>query len=86
MTILEAIKSGKPYKQPGDEEWISQHATTLTILVSDVLAIDWEVEEDNFEVSESEIRALITAVEIGTGSLSIPEYIQKLKNGEYKTP
>lgn len=60
MTILEAIKSGKPYKQPGDEEWISQHATTLTILV--------------------------TAVEIGTGSLSIPEYIQKLKNGEYKTP
>lgn len=63
MTIIEAIKSGKGFKRPGDVEWHPNgpnaakrfHIETCILSKNycDVVADDWEVEEKSIELTRS---------------------------------
>lgn len=65
MNIIEAIKSGKRFKRPGDEKWHpnSQNAAKRfnieTCMIAknycDIIADDWEVEIQKVELTRSDI-------------------------------
>lgn len=68
MTIIEAIKSGKGFKRPGDVEWHPNgpnaakrfHIETCILSKNycDVVADDWEVEEKKIEITARRIREI----------------------------
>jgi hypothetical protein len=57
MTILDVIKSGKRFRRKGyHTAWFSSEDIVLW-LNSDVLAEDWEVEENSITITESVLKA-----------------------------
>jgi hypothetical protein len=77
MNIIEAIKSGKPFKR---KDWQHYYAPNGRYLFfSDaVLADDWEVEDTSFTVTERELRNAF-----GESNFN-QAFIEKLKSGGYK--
>lgn len=56
MNIIDAVKSGKPYKRKLAEGWIvPKSSSIITISQEDLLADDWEVEEKKVDVTASMI-------------------------------
>lgn len=53
MNIIEAVKSGKPFKRPGYVNWSSPDAA-IEVMPHEILATDWEIEERKIEITESE--------------------------------
>lgn len=49
MNIIDAIRSGKKYRRQG----ITSYATYTIFSIKDILADDWEVEEETFEVTDT---------------------------------
>jgi hypothetical protein len=47
MTIIEAIKSGKPFRRKGEERWVngtdSNGGGSFATCYEDILADDWEI-------------------------------------------
>lgn len=83
MTIQEAIRSGKRFRRQAYHSvfwYANEWSHNLT--VSDVLATDWEVDEEKFEVTEREIADMLT--EIVGDDLGIYVTIKKLRAGKYK--
>ena len=57
MTILEAIKSGKPFKRAAKFNYYTISNKDVFILTYyDIIADDWEVEEKKIEVTETQLR------------------------------
>lgn len=52
MSIIDAVKSGKKFKRPDWRTWYDDSHSV--ILIEDILAIDWEIEESKIEITESE--------------------------------
>lgn len=46
MNIIEAVKSGKPYKRVGQKEWTPPEAALFLLQCEDLTANDWEVKEE----------------------------------------
>lgn len=69
MTIVEAVKSGKPFRRPHwcestpeNKYWIEQDDAGITYMIGpaasplyaeDILATDWEIKEDRIEITYS---------------------------------
>jgi len=53
MTIIEAMKSGRPFRRKGWDSWI-QPSKTGVFYSSEILADDWEIQPEVLEF-ESEI-------------------------------
>lgn len=55
MNLIEAITSGKPYRQKGDRGYYHPpgDCTRYTFTVEQILAQDWEVEETEVTVTYS---------------------------------
>ena len=62
MNIIDAIKSGKRYKRKAYREWYRPASPTSTCYSSlqysdeDILADDWEVEENKATITEEQLR------------------------------
>ena len=54
MTLQEAIKSGKRFKRPFDAAWI-EPVTGYYLEGEDILADDWEIEEQKVEITKSKL-------------------------------
>lgn len=63
MTFIEAIKLNKPFKRKGRESYWQPFIGTLkciTVGVDDILATDWEIEEEKILISQTEFYNGIT--------------------------
>ena len=60
MNLIEALKSGKPFRRP--EKHMSyfgrQVGTAVGFTVEDVLAETWEIEEEKVTVTRSQVEML----------------------------
>lgn len=61
MNIQEAMKSGKPFKRKGHKVYIQGGIASVDSFFSyeEVLATDWEVEEEKISLSASDIRKVL---------------------------
>lgn len=69
MTLQEAIKSGKRFKRAGGEYFYSNGKYLLdmedinalhgTLNLEDILADDWEIEEEKLELTAGQIREVL---------------------------
>lgn len=61
MNFLEAYKSGKRFRRHGDWDWCDTRlvAGALDIPVKDVLAEDWEIEEETVTITRSQLMQAI---------------------------
>lgn len=71
MIIQEAIKSGKPFKRPNDQEWSwlckrtrylytgtgPQQKDFHSITADDLLAEDWEIMEEKIAITQRDLAA-----------------------------
>ena len=61
MNIIDAIKSGKPFKRRLMESWfIPKEGGSFTATNYDFLADDWEIEEPKVEVTATQIREAVS--------------------------
>lgn len=58
MTIIEAIKSGKRFRRGCGEfsKWAANGEFQYILRKEDILATDWEVEEEKIEVTKEQLR------------------------------
>jgi hypothetical protein len=64
MNIIDAVKSGKYFRRRGDEAWIGNWDGKFSngyFRPQDILATDWEVEEERLDLSWKEIKAAVTS-------------------------
>ena len=62
MNIIEAIKSGRPFRRPDRHGWIEVHDNGLrwvnqggiTITLKDILADDWEIQEPSVTITANQ--------------------------------
>lgn len=60
MTIQEAINSGKPIRRKSDKFWIDYNFhQRFYINVEEILADDWEIEEEKIEITRSQLNAAL---------------------------
>lgn len=89
MTLIEALQTGLKFKRPHhhQEYYDSYKNDYVYVLRSmDILATDWEVEEEKFEVTEDEIRHMLTrhySVVYDIHAI-VEDIIIDLKKGKYK--
>lgn len=72
MTIIEAIKSGKPFRRKGEKNWYGNspdaakmfHIESMNVFChyASIIADDWEVEEKKIEITHSQLLKAIAAV------------------------
>lgn len=86
MTIQEAIKSGKRFKRSKETTYYRSDvlADHDLIRVEDVMAIDWEVEEKKFEITEKEIKKMIEELRLHSTEEFDKQIIEELFEGGYK--
>ena len=64
MNLLEALKTGKPYRRKGwkdtwyKNDWIN-HNSDVDLSVEDALSEDWEVEERVVTITESDFNKAV---------------------------
>lgn len=68
MNIIEAIKSGKPFKRETWSGWAvnrdnnyivwSENLCQVSFYPEDLLAVDWEVKESYYPITECELMGL----------------------------
>jgi hypothetical protein len=61
VNIIEAVKSGKPFKRKKWDGWVRDRYEGFTI--SDVMSEDWEIQERKIELTESQIRKALRTQE-----------------------
>lgn len=83
MTIQEAIKSGLPIKRPHFTEF-EEVEVDMKFRLEDVLAIDWEVEDEKFEVTEQELHKAFKDLKTNPDGYRWAEISKKLRDGHYK--
>lgn len=88
MTLKEALESGKSFRRSGGiAYYIPPFNINEPFTADQILATDWELEEEKFEVTHKEIIALFTHYcHISSTNQYLPsiEYINNLKAGKYK--
>lgn len=58
MTIQEAIKSGRKFKRESHSDSVNYYDSLhlyLGLTIDDILATDWEIEEEKIEISRSQL-------------------------------
>ena len=84
MNIITATMSGKRIKRKGETMWGNVNTYGfLQLTKEDILADDWEVEEEKFEVTEGEILEALRDYRF-TECEDMYDIIQRLKSGGYK--
>lgn len=59
MTIIEAIKSGMPFSRKGHNTlYLAKGDLYLAFQIEDILAGDWEVEEEKIEITKSQLETI----------------------------
>lgn len=86
MTIQEAIKSGKKIKRPIHAKYtrLIERLKDKGLNVADILANDWEVEEEKFEVTQAEIAKMVGELRFHSTEEFDKQIIEKLFEGEFK--
>ena len=88
MNIIEAMKSGKRYKRKHHRAWYDP-IYGLGHPNLDILADDWEVEEEVFKLTEAGIREVVNIVDdaIVTAGLNLygSRYLKCFINTDYIT-
>lgn len=68
MTIIEAIKSGKLHKRKTQREWChprsSKNETSIAYSIEDILADDWEVEEEKATITAAQFQKALDAASL----------------------
>jgi agmatine/peptidylarginine deiminase len=54
MNIIEALKSGKPYRRAGDKDWYPTSAMFM-FSSSMILADDWETQEKAVTITKTQL-------------------------------
>ncbi len=57
MIIQEAIKSMKRFRRHGKFQWYTGDGGQILLCRADIIADDWEIESEKFEVTEAQLRA-----------------------------
>lgn len=58
MDLISAIRSGKPFKRKNHETW-KPYAGQVVFSKQDVLATDWEIQEEKIERTAEQIRKAV---------------------------
>lgn len=87
MTLIEAINTGKKFKRKHDKH--EPLHCYYYFNKEDILATDWEVEEEKYEITKDELDSLINRALLNDRSSSsrvyvIEGYWEGLLNGVYK--
>lgn len=64
MNLIDALKSGKNFKETGDSRWIKAENANfegLTFTRKEILS-DWEIEEPKIEITREKFRAAYSKV------------------------
>jgi hypothetical protein len=78
MTIQEAIKSGKPFKRCDWESYCPNPSIALRVLYDkDLLATDWVIEDERFEVTRRQLEKLALQVWVSNGLPGPLEVVEK---------
>lgn len=56
MNIIEAVKSGKRFKRSFMIDWWKSNQDMVGLYRSDIVADDWEVEEEKVEITYEQLR------------------------------
>lgn len=64
MTIIEAIKSGRPFRRKGDGSWYCDHdrSDCAMFRVPDILADDWEIQEPAVTITRSQFNEAVRSI------------------------
>jgi len=82
MNIIDAIKSGKPFKRTNIiMDWLkaNRYDEILGLSVFDIIADDWEIQEKQITISESQLEDVIkqSLIKLGSSSSNFIEHIKK---------
>ena len=58
MNLIEAMKSGRPFRRIGSDYWISKN-TYVDWTTEEILADNWEIDPEAFQLTEADIKAII---------------------------
>lgn len=70
MSIIDAVKSGKPFRRIGTKDWLlfDNEDTTWSFDRITLLATDWEIEEKKIEITEARFDYVVNSL-VAKGSL-----------------
>lgn len=79
MNIIEAIKSGRVFKRPKSKQLNKIELDSedyYTILIKDLIAEDWEIEEEKIEITKDQLKKAFakSCCQINIDEVSIPTY------------
>lgn len=55
MNLIEAVRSGKPFKRPRMPHFYDERLASATLTKEDILADDWETQEEKIEITREQL-------------------------------
>lgn len=79
MTLIEAVRSGKPFRRKcwSQGYHVLDIYKTIACSLEDILADDWEIQEEKIEITERQLRRIYQDV-FGERPYSFDEFLKRL--------